>query len=198
MAEVDEGSSNKLSYTTIHNQYVEEVEHAICAAIGQEQYTSIMANMEAFLADNSQTPNERIAVTLDVLTSMADFEHFKATMIAKRDELASGGGGAVGMGGGTVIDMDDALNKCADLLDASAESGWRVLSETEDVSVWVKDGAPGKRFVRGSITIDLPPDVCVVAPSDAACTPICATLRASHPLNVLAAPLACCSWRWTC
>ena len=160
VAEVDEGSSNKLSYTTIHNTYVEEVENDICVAMGQEALSNIMTNIESFLADRSREPDERIAVTLDVLTSMSDFEHFKATMIAKRDEQAQSDRGGMGMGGGTVIDMDDELNKCADLLQASAESGWRVLGETEDVSVWVKSGGPGKRFIRGSITIDLPPDVC--------------------------------------
>ena len=45
VAEVDEGSSNKLSYTTIHNTYVEEVENDICVAMGQEALSNIMSNM---------------------------------------------------------------------------------------------------------------------------------------------------------
>ena len=43
--DVDESTGNKLSYTTIHNDYVAETEEQITAAIGQERLSNIMANI---------------------------------------------------------------------------------------------------------------------------------------------------------
>jgi hypothetical protein len=157
---VDEGSGNKLSYTTIHNDYIADVEKDIVACIGQERLSQIMDHVEEYLREQKdQVPEEGIAVALDILSSMADFEHFKQMMLAKRDEQATGGT-VLGMGGGSVIvDIEDELSKCADLLSASVETGWRPLAETDDMSVWIKNGGPGKRFVRSSLTIDLPPEL---------------------------------------
>ena len=160
--DVDESTSNKLSYTTIHNDYCAKVEEELAEKVGAERMANIMANVEQYINAENHEKSREIAGALELLSSMADFEAFKQTMLLKKEELASssGGGGGMAQGGGTIIDIDDELNKCADLLAASAATGWRVLTESEDMSVWIKDGAPGKRFIRGSISMDLPPHLC--------------------------------------
>lgn len=159
---VDESTGNKLSYTQIHNDYIAQVEDQIAAELGQARLEAILARVEAYVLSDAHEKTAAIAEALNILSSMANFEEFKQTMLLKKKELSEGGGELLAVGGGSVIlDVEDELNKCADLVDASSEGGWRMLTESEEISVWVKDGGVGKRFVRGSIAIDLPVHLCV-------------------------------------
>lgn len=161
--DVDESTANKLSYTTIHNDYIALIEADIVQHLGQPTLELIMRNVEAYVAANGAharaDQSEGIAQALDLLASMADFEQFKQAMLLKKDELR--GGGALGWQGGAVLNMDDEFDKCADLVAASGEGGWRTLFEASDLSAWVKDGGAGKRFVRCSLQLDLPPHLAI-------------------------------------
>ena len=181
----DDSTENKLSYTSIHNTYVEMVErmskrlhfiylfaptafvaharvrtlHAVASHVGQPALEEVMAGLPEYVRSaDGQGRSESVARTLDLLSSMSDFEEFKTAMMHKREELEGGGGGAgLSEAARTVVDLDGSLEYCAQLVEAAnVADGWRLVTETPSMTAWVKPGRGKDTFMRMVVPLDLP------------------------------------------
>ena len=127
---VDEGTTNKLAWTTIHKEYVETTEATLLARLRDEKLGAIIGGMEAYLkSDHSK--EARVVAAIDALTSMSDYEDFKAMMLSRKQAIAEGTHVLSGLGDVAIIDMAEAMEKAAALKEASAShEGWTCLLYT--------------------------------------------------------------------
>merc|ERR1719281_1474263 len=82
--EFTDEDENRLEYTTIHQQFEALVESYL-ETLG-EDYVYFCEHFEEFLQDPGEMTKSRLQ-TLDMLTGMADFEIFKASMLSTKSEM---------------------------------------------------------------------------------------------------------------
>ena len=107
----DNSTENKLAYTSIHNEYVSQVEGSIVAHIGEPAMKELMGGLEGFLQSDDHPKSAAVARALDILDSMGDYEAFKQTMLSKRASQEEGGG-TRDFGQATVVDLEGSLELC--------------------------------------------------------------------------------------
>ena len=153
---VDEGTTNKLAWTTIHKEYVETTEATLLARLGDEKLGAIIGGMEAYLkSDHSK--EARVAAAIDALTSMSDYEDFKAMMLSRKQAIAEGTHVLSGLGDVAIIDMAEAMEKAAALKEASAShEGWTELINNETLAIWMKPGKGKDTIMHSQINIEMP------------------------------------------
>ena len=151
----DNSTENKLAYTQIHNDYVHMVEESIKAAVGPDRLSEVEAGLERYIESQAYPKSEAIAQTLEILTSMADYEHFKQTMLMKKSEVEYGGG-AADFGKASVVDLEGSLDLCQELMGAaSLAEGWKLIVDEAELTCWTKPGSGKDTFMRMRIVMDI-------------------------------------------
>jgi len=154
--EFDDIEENKLSYTAIHKEYETQVEAQIAEALGEDQFQVLLSGLEAWQQSGGAqvAESEAIAEAVDVLTSLSDFQAFKATMLGKRAAKMAQHTELEGFKG--LITVDGALDRTAELTAAANEAdGWRLIVEEPNCVLYTKPGPDGDTYMRYSVTIDL-------------------------------------------
>jgi len=146
---------NKLSYTAIHNEYIAQVEQRIEATLGAEKYRIVCEGMSQHQHENF-APSEASSQALDILTSLADFEAFKAAMLAKK--AVQGSGGIVHGAIKGIIDVAEVMQKTAVLRQAISEAeGWVQRVDEPNCQFYTKAMESGATSLRYTIEMELPP-----------------------------------------
>eukprot|EP00662_Eupelagonemidae_sp_cell21_P056071 gene56071-31262_t len=83
--EFREKQENKLSYTTIHQEYEEQVEGELRRGVGDECLARVCAGLEKYVdtRDEDATRTPEIMETIDLLSSLGDFEQFKGVAVVE-------------------------------------------------------------------------------------------------------------------
>mmetsp|Transcript_41798 Transcript_41798/g.96974 ORF Transcript_41798/g.96974 Transcript_41798/m.96974 type:complete len:195 (+) Transcript_41798:380-964(+) len=100
----DEAEENKLEYTQAHERYQVEVEKHIKAAVAgtDVDMSKLLERLPAFLKQTTDAAqmSPASAECVETLTSLTEFNEFKAAMImTNRDKASSSGAGAPAAGG---------------------------------------------------------------------------------------------------
>ncbi|KAJ1640017.1 hypothetical protein T492DRAFT_25046 [Pavlovales sp. CCMP2436] len=177
----DEAEENKLEYTQAHERYQVEVEKHINAAVAgtDVDMSKLLERLPAFLKQTTDAAqmSPASAECVETLTSLTEFNEFKAAMImTKRDKASSSGAGAPAAGGElfeataahSLRDMEGCLEFAA-AMDAATD-GWTTLSDKG----WFrleKRPAPGATNKGDAVTryrmeLDLPLDDVAVMLTD--------------------------------
>eukprot|EP00933_Yihiella_yeosuensis_P040702 TRINITY_DN3505_c0_g1_i1.p1 TRINITY_DN3505_c0_g1~~TRINITY_DN3505_c0_g1_i1.p1 ORF type:complete len:349 (+),score=77.68 TRINITY_DN3505_c0_g1_i1:22-1047(+) len=152
-----DAEENKLSYTAIHKEYVETIEKEIEANLGKEKLDVLEQGVEEYVKSGHGFETEAAAEAIDILGSLADFEAFKAAMLAKKAAKH-----ASGMEIGTVkgvLKIDDVMDRTAGLLNAADEAdGWVLRVNEPNCIFYTKPEAGGSTYLRYTIQVELPPE----------------------------------------
>jgi hypothetical protein len=156
--EFSDAEENKLSYTTIHNEYQKTVEATIESNLGAEKYQLLCDGLEEHAQAGKgmlSTGNQKTDDAFEVLHCAADFEKFKMVMLAKRNARVAGKQKLAETT--TVVDIQDALHGTAELVNAAQESdGWVTLVDEDGMLACAKDNPSGGMYLRYSIALPLP------------------------------------------
>lgn len=174
--DVDE---NKLEHTELHAEYQRQVEARIEAAIAgtDVDMAALLARLPAYIGRANAPParDERRAVleAIETLSSLADFNAFKAAMLVARKDGAAEARGAAGQGARSAAEYGDAaaagaaaaldnVEGCVEFAAAmdAATDGW-VLLARKDWMVIEKRPMPGAKsakeiVMRYAFDVDLP------------------------------------------
>lgn len=167
-AEFEDTEENKLSYTAIHKEYEESVEGDLRRGVGEEKLARVCAGLEKFVETRSEEEvaegSSVVMETIDLLTSLGDFEAFKAAMLARRREREVDAGAAKpnlsSARGSDVVEIEGVMDMIKEAVDAGKSGGWEPFSATGDGAFEseVKPTAAGggNMWLRFGCVLDVP------------------------------------------
>merc|ERR550514_2158313 len=82
--EGDIDGENRLAYTAIHKEYEEQIEGDIERTMGVDKLQMLCAGAEEYAQSGQAIQTEAGMEALDLLTSLGDFQAFKAAMLGRK------------------------------------------------------------------------------------------------------------------
>lgn len=153
--EGDVDGENKLAYTAIHKEYEEQIEGDIEAVLGPEKLQMLCAGAAEYAQTGKALETEAGAEALDLLTSLGDFQAFKAAMLARK-AAKNADGVALGEVKG-VLRIDDVMDRTKELKEAADAGGWNVVADEPNAILCIKPKEGSKdSYLRYTFQLDLP------------------------------------------
>jgi len=153
--EFDESTEeNKLAYTAVHKEYERFIEQDIEHVLGPAKLQLLCAGAEEYVKSKRSGQVEPWAEAFDLLASLADYEAFKAAMLAKKQELHAKPVHLEDVKG--VLNVAEVIDHCSELKDVASEaSGWSIAVDELGMVLHTKTSADGAMYLRYAVSVPL-------------------------------------------